>query len=162
MWGYTAFTPKGYISCRGVYADGYGEGFFKLPYQPGDILYVRETWGHPISLNSDKQYVFRADKIAESGFKNDSHIWHPSKRLCLTFSVYYFVHPYNITALMICQHVFLNIYIFYRKIVTENGVNSNESSVFSLLYIQYFLHIRAIIKVSQQFITTQPLHEMAD
>lgn len=78
MWGYTAFTPKGYISCRGVYADGYGEGFFKLPYQPGDILYVRETWGHPISLNSDKQYVFRADKIAESGFKNDSHIWHPS------------------------------------------------------------------------------------
>ena len=84
------------------------------------------------------------------------------KRLCLTFSVYYFVHPYNITALMICQQVFLNIYIFYRKIVTENGVNSNESSVFSLLYIQYFLHIRAIIKVSQQFITTQPLHEMAD
>lgn len=78
MWGYTAFTPKGYISCRGVYADGYGEGFFKLPYQPGDILYVRETWGHPISLNSDKQYVFRADKIAESGFKNDSHIWHSS------------------------------------------------------------------------------------
>lgn len=78
MWGYTAFTPKGYISCREVYADGYGEGFFKLPYQPGDILYVRETWGHPISLNSDKQYVFRADKIAESGFKNDSHIWHPS------------------------------------------------------------------------------------
>lgn len=48
------------------------------PICPGDILYVRETWGHPISLNSDKQYVFRADKIAESGFKNDSHIWYPS------------------------------------------------------------------------------------
>lgn len=48
------------------------------PICPGDILYVRETWGHPISLNSDKQYVFRADKISESGFKNDSHIWHPS------------------------------------------------------------------------------------
>ena len=78
MWGYTAFTPKGYISCRGIYVDGYGEGFYKLPYQPGDLLYVRETWGYPISLNSDKQYVFRADKIAESGFKNDSHIWHPS------------------------------------------------------------------------------------
>ena len=78
MWGYTAFTPKGYISCRGIYADGYGEGFYKLPYKPGDILYIRETWGYPISLNSDKQYVFRADKIAESGFKNDSHIWHPS------------------------------------------------------------------------------------
>lgn len=44
VWGYTAFTPKGYISCRGTFADGYGEKFFKLPYQPGDILYVRETW----------------------------------------------------------------------------------------------------------------------
>ena len=48
------------------------------PICPGDTLYIRETWGYPISLNSDKQYVFRADKIAESGFKNDSHIWHPS------------------------------------------------------------------------------------
>lgn len=44
IWGYTGFTPKGYISCRGVYADRYGEGFYKLPYQPGDVLYVRETW----------------------------------------------------------------------------------------------------------------------
>lgn len=78
MWGYTMFTPKGCISCRGVYADEYGEKFFRLPYQQGDILYVRETWGHPISLNSDKQYVFRADEMAEIGFKNDSHIWHPS------------------------------------------------------------------------------------
>ena len=78
IWGYTVFTPKGYISCRGTFPVGYGEKFFKPPYQQGDILYVRETWGHPISLNSDKQYVFRADKIAEIGFKNDSHIWHPS------------------------------------------------------------------------------------
>lgn len=66
MWGYTAFTPKGYITCRGWYADGYGEGFYKLPYKPGDILYVRETWcglpvneaghfrGHPI-------YYYKAD-----------------------------------------------------------------------------------------------------
>ena len=44
VWGYTAFTPKGYISCRGTFADGYGEKFFKPPYQPGDILYIRETW----------------------------------------------------------------------------------------------------------------------
>lgn len=79
VWGYTAFTPKGYyISCRGTFADGYGEKFFKLPCESGDILYVRETWGYPIALNSDKQYVFRADEVAESGFKNDSHIWHPS------------------------------------------------------------------------------------
>lgn len=53
----------------------------KAPYQPGDILYVRETWGYPIALNSGKKYVFRADEVAESGFKNDSHIWHPSIRM---------------------------------------------------------------------------------
>ena len=44
IWGYTIFTPKGYISCRGSFADGYGEKFIKLPYQNGDILYVRETY----------------------------------------------------------------------------------------------------------------------
>lgn len=44
VWGYTAFTPKGYISCRGTFAEGYGEKFFKLPCESGDILYVRETW----------------------------------------------------------------------------------------------------------------------
>lgn len=48
------------------------------PICPGDILYVRETWGYPIALNSNEQYVFRADEVAESGFKNDSHIWHSS------------------------------------------------------------------------------------
>lgn len=44
IWGYSALTPKGCISCRGTCADGYGEKFFRLPYIPGDILYVRETW----------------------------------------------------------------------------------------------------------------------
>ena len=44
VWGYTAFRPKGYISCRGTFADGYGEKIFKLPCETGDILYVRETW----------------------------------------------------------------------------------------------------------------------
>lgn len=48
QFGYTAFTPDGAISCRGLFETtgrpGYGEKFFKLPYQPGDILYVRETW----------------------------------------------------------------------------------------------------------------------
>lgn len=43
MFGYTEFTPKGYISCRGTFADGYGEKFIKLPCQKEDILYVRET-----------------------------------------------------------------------------------------------------------------------
>lgn len=46
-FGYTAFTPKGAISCRGTFETDhleYGEKFFKLPYHKGDILYVRETW----------------------------------------------------------------------------------------------------------------------
>lgn len=46
-FGYTAFTPKGAISCRGTFEisyPGYGEKFIKLPYRRGDILYVREPW----------------------------------------------------------------------------------------------------------------------
>lgn len=78
MWGYTMFTPKGCISCRGVYSDEYGEKFFRLPCQQGDILYVRETWSHPIAPSYENKYVYRADEIAEDGFKNDAHIWHPS------------------------------------------------------------------------------------
>lgn len=66
VWGYTAFTPKGYISCRGTFADGYGEKFFKLPCESGDTLYVRETWcalpvneaGH---MRGHSIYYYRAD-----------------------------------------------------------------------------------------------------
>lgn len=73
MWGYTAFTPKGYITCRGVYADGYGEGFYKLPYKPGDIMYVRETWGKGYE---DGTYIYRADdKLADlPTFKKSSRM----------------------------------------------------------------------------------------
>lgn len=76
----TDSTEKKEVGCFEFGINEYGGSiqYAKPQYQPGDILYVRETWGYPISLNSDKQYVFRADKIAESGFKNDSHIWHPS------------------------------------------------------------------------------------
>lgn len=76
MWGYTAFTPKGYISCRGVYADGYGEGFYKLPYQPGDLLYVRETWG--ISNMDDESkmayIVYRASEEQENEGCREVHL----------------------------------------------------------------------------------------
>ena len=49
VFGYTGFTPKGYISCRGTFVDDngnkrYGENYIKIPYQIGDILYIRETW----------------------------------------------------------------------------------------------------------------------
>jgi hypothetical protein len=44
--GFTAFTPPGHISGRGIYKDqGPGEKFFKNPFGgPGDLLWVRETW----------------------------------------------------------------------------------------------------------------------
>lgn len=72
MWGYTMFTPKGCISCRGVYADEYGEKFFRLPYQQGDILYVRETWCKGSWMNEKERYYYKADD-------NDFLCtWHPS------------------------------------------------------------------------------------
>lgn len=74
LWGYTAFTPKGHISCRGVYADGYGEGFYKLPYQPGDLLYVRETWDcYPEyeDENAPGIYYYKADgDLRLEGYRN--------------------------------------------------------------------------------------------
>lgn len=56
QFGYTAFTPGGNIFCRGNFADGYGEKFYKLPYLPGDVLWVRETWAE-----MPYGYVYRAD-----------------------------------------------------------------------------------------------------
>lgn len=88
IWGYTAFTSKGYISCRGTFADGYGEKFFKLPYQPGDILYVRETvWqktGHYLDVDGETKAVWcnefkyvATDEKPETGW-NYSWVKRPS------------------------------------------------------------------------------------
>lgn len=73
-WGYTAFTPKGCISCRGTFADGYGEKFFKLPYQLGDILYVRETWSEWTD-----GYLYKAwnSPFPQAG-QSSVMRWHPS------------------------------------------------------------------------------------
>ena len=75
VWGYTAFTPKGYISCRGTFADGYGEKFFKLPCESGDILYVRETWMDYAGLTMYKADcdIYRLDSLNFAGFG-----WKPS------------------------------------------------------------------------------------
>lgn len=85
QFGYTAFTPDGAISCRGLFETtgrpGYGEKFFKLPYQPGDILYVRETWcalpvneaGH---MRGHSVYYYRADGDRRPEGWRDK--WHPS------------------------------------------------------------------------------------
>ncbi len=56
-FGYTAFTPKGYISVRGYYGEHYGEAFVKLPYNPGDTLYVRETFS-PVNV-IPKRYLYK-------------------------------------------------------------------------------------------------------
>lgn len=61
IWDYNAITPKGYISCRGTFPVGYGEKFFKLPYQRGDILYVRETWCKGSWMNEKERYYYKAD-----------------------------------------------------------------------------------------------------
>lgn len=48
--GYSCLTPTGSIEFRGRYVDGAGvdhgpaSKFIKMPYAPGDLLWVRETW----------------------------------------------------------------------------------------------------------------------
>ena len=84
-FGYTAFTPKGAISCRGIFETGYpgyGEKFFELPYHRGDILYVRETWhkytkrvGNGESCHLAEFYGYKAS-IANSEDANEP--WKPS------------------------------------------------------------------------------------
>ena len=78
IWGHTIFTPEGCISCRGTFADGYGEKFFKLPYQLGDILYVRETWCNANKEGAEPDYYYYADtKICED-YDNGQWKWRPS------------------------------------------------------------------------------------
>ncbi|MHB8109699.1 MAG: hypothetical protein ACYDHW_06675, partial [Syntrophorhabdaceae bacterium] len=43
-FGFNCFTPKGSISGRGYYEGELAEKFIKMPYLPGDTLWVRETW----------------------------------------------------------------------------------------------------------------------
>lgn len=71
VWGYTAFTPKGYISCRGTFADGYGEKFFKLPCEPGDILYVWETFIQAAAHT----FWYKAD---DKSWMSKDLLWKPS------------------------------------------------------------------------------------
>jgi hypothetical protein len=74
VWGYTAFTPKGRISCRGTFADGYGEKFFKPPYQPGDILYIRETWERFECWNCDGDERGNCPKEPKKSVLDDNDI----------------------------------------------------------------------------------------
>lgn len=86
MWGYTFFTPDGYISCRREFKGGYGERFFKLPYRVGDTMYVRETWGDYQECQDGGcgYYLYRADypdtatTYQHDGITCDLPRWHPS------------------------------------------------------------------------------------
>lgn len=89
-FGYTAFTPKDHISCRGIFYDEngdkrYGESFIKNPYKVGDILYVRETWGIYEQSYMDANYIlYRADfpngakTFGADGVSCDLPTWRPS------------------------------------------------------------------------------------
>lgn len=78
MWGYTMFTPKGYISCRGTFSGEYGEKFFKLPCQKGDILYVRETWCNANKECVEPDYYYYADIIICEDYDETEWKWRPS------------------------------------------------------------------------------------
>lgn len=78
IWGYTIFTPKGYISCRGTFADGYGEKFFKLPYNTDDILYVRETWCNANKDGVEPDYYYFADTRYCEDYNSEEWKWRPS------------------------------------------------------------------------------------
>lgn len=45
------------------------------PYEPGDILYVRETWNEDILFEDERRYFFRAD---ENDDMVDEIDWRPS------------------------------------------------------------------------------------
>lgn len=84
VFGYTAFTPKNCISCRGTFSDElflkrYGENFIKLPYKIGDILYVRETWTELETVYGVPYYVYKADDhILHHSVGENFKKWRPS------------------------------------------------------------------------------------
>jgi hypothetical protein len=79
-WGYTMFTPEHCISCRGTFDSGYGEKFFKLPCEKGDILWVRETFCPNYFDNTFKnRNAYKADyNKAQIGDIVPEPKWNPS------------------------------------------------------------------------------------
>lgn len=77
----TASTEKKEVGCFGFGTNEYGGSiqYVKPPYayEPGDILYVRETW-----YKSPSRYMYRADYSHTERFYTDgkevSIKWHPS------------------------------------------------------------------------------------
>jgi hypothetical protein len=78
----TDSTEKKEVGCFGFGIDEYGGSikYVKPPYQPEDILYVRETWNKGL-----ERYMYRADySDTEKFYQGGKEIemkWHPSIRM---------------------------------------------------------------------------------
>ncbi len=77
--GYSVFTPEGRVSFRGRSKDGeVTEWFIKRPWDPGDLLYVRETWRVHDAAEADIE--FRADgAVVRRLDVEDNTVWRASK-----------------------------------------------------------------------------------
>ena len=70
-FGFTSFSPDGSISVRGYHMPSgeYGESFIKMPWQVGDLLWVREGFyrdqnEHPWAEESlHDTYTYKADNF---------------------------------------------------------------------------------------------------
>lgn len=90
----TDSTEKKEVGCFGFGIDEYGGSihYAKPPYQPGDILYVRETWQYLYELDGNEQIIEGTGKyyyaatdtipfdtyVDASGVTHERVPWHPS------------------------------------------------------------------------------------
>lgn len=91
----TDSTEKKEVGCFGFGIDEYGGSikYVKSPYQPGDTLYVRETWQYLYELDGNEQVIEDTGKyyyaatdtipfdtyVDENGVTHDHHApWRPS------------------------------------------------------------------------------------
>ena len=74
------FAKPTFIEADGTWREGWAR-VIKPPYQPGDVLYVRETWYERLGDISMGKYIYRAqaepqDEIHQ--YALDQNRWHPS------------------------------------------------------------------------------------
>lgn len=90
----TDSTEKKEVGCFGFGIDEYGGSiqYAKPPYQPGDILYVRETWQYLYELDGNEQVIEDTGKyyyaatdtipfntyVDKNGVRHDHAPWRPS------------------------------------------------------------------------------------